>query len=170
MVEIEKHKFKEKSSEMNIRQRLFEENSIVTFQITTELFPSLVNNQIVWGSVEMKFDTKDIHSLSELEGKIYEGDIGNVTISINNNGSWEHQSVDVFKLSFGKRSMREIEYTLDTDICHLHSVTNIVSLYTTSSSEELLKKHFDMSDFYDVCVEKSIGKSKIRKYFTKEEK
>ena len=169
MIEIEKQKFREKFSEMNIRQRMFEGSSIVTFQIETEFFFFLVDNKIIKGLVDIKLDSKDIHDLNSLEDKTFTGDIGHVTISVNNNGIWEYQSIDIFQLSFGKKNGPQIQYTLDTDICHIQANTHIVSLYTTSSSKDTLKENFDMDDFYEICIEKQIGKNKICKYFVKEE-
>ena len=43
----------------------------------------------------------------------------------------------------------------------------MVSLYTTSTSNDELKKNFDLSDFYENSVDKEIGNSKIIKYFVK---
>lgn len=168
MLKIEKTKFKEKFTEINIRQRIYQEKNFITLMITTEFFPSLVENNVVSGVVEVKLDIEGVHSLEELVGKHYQGDIGNVTISVNNNGIWEHQSKDDFEVSITKKNGRELTFTLKTDNCQLKTTGVMVSLYTTSSSEKALLKEFDLRDFYEKAMIKEIGNNKILKYFVKE--
>ena len=45
----------------------------------------------------------------------------------------------------------------------------MVSLYTTSTREEELKKQFQMNDFYTISIQKGIQKRTILKYFVKNE-
>ena len=106
MLEIKKHPFKEKFTEINIRQRNYERKSFITVQFTTEFYPSIVNDQIVSGAIDLKLDLSDIHALDDLSLKKYQGDIGSLTISVNNNGIWEHQTLDQFEVTFGKREIR----------------------------------------------------------------
>lgn len=168
MLKIEKTEFEMKYTEINIRQRLYKGSSYITLLLNTEFFPTLVGNSIVSGAIEAKIDVEGITSLDDLVDKKYEGDIGSATISVNNNGIWEHQSYSKFKVKFGQRNGRNIEILLETDNTKLETKAVIVSLYTTSSNEDELKKNFDFSDFYDVKQVKEIGNSKVIKYFVKE--
>lgn len=165
MIKIENHFFKIKSSETNLRQRMYEGNSIVTVQMVIEFFPALVEDKIVSGATEIKVDIQNLHSLADLEEKTYEGDIGNVTISVNNMGTWEHQSLDTFKIHFGKRKGNEIPFHLEAKGCQIEENTTLVSLYTTSTND--IHEHFQLQDFYDICTEREIGKSHIYKYYVK---
>ena len=167
MLKIENTKFKEKFTEINIRQRMYEEKSIITLIVNTEFYPELVNDGIVSGNIEIKLDIQDISSIDELIGKIYEGEVGKVTISVNNDGVWEHDSKDNFKVSIISRKGRELEFSLETDNCNLFTRGVLVSLYTTSSDEEKIKNGFDLSEFYDKAIIKEIGNSKIIKYYAK---
>ncbi|MDD3341480.1 MAG: hypothetical protein PHN72_04775 [Bacilli bacterium] len=168
MLKIENHNFKIKSSETNLRQRLYQEESIISVQIMTEFFPQQVDEKIVSGAVDIKVDLQNIHSLSNLENKTYKGDIGNVTISVNNMGVWEHKSLDTFEITFGNKEGNDISYSVKAEGLLIEEKTTIVSLYTTSRDKETLSKHFDLKDFYETCTEREIGKSHIYKYYAKE--
>ena len=168
MLKIEKTKFKEKFTEINIRQRVYQGKNFITLMITTEFFPSLVEDNVVSGVVEVKLDIEGVGSLDELVGKHYQGDIGNITISVNNDGVWEQQSKDDFEVSITKRNGRELTFILKADNCELKTTGVMVSLYTTSSSEKVLIDKFDLGDFYDKPMIKEIGNNKILKYFVKE--
>lgn len=168
MLKINETEFKIKFTEIHIRQRMYQGNSYLTLLITTEFFPTFVDQNVVSGAIEVKLDIKDIHSLDELEGKSYQGEIGNVTISVQNDGVWEHQSQDCFEVNIQKRHGRELEFTLLTDCCQLQATGTLVSLYTTNTSLKELKKQFDLSDFYEKPLEKEIGNHKIYKYYVKE--
>ena len=167
MLKIEKTEFLEKFTEINIRERMYEGTSYLTLIINTEFYPSLVNDNIVSGVLEVKLDIKDVHSLDELVDKTYQGDIGKVTISVNNDGVWEHQTVDNFKFSILARKNRELEFLLETENCALKTRGIMVSLYTTSSNKEELEKNFDLSDFYDKAIIREVGNSKIMKFYVK---
>ena len=169
MLEIKKHSFKEKFTEINIRQRNYENQSFITVQFTTEFYPSIVNDQIVSGAIDLKLDLSDIHALDDLSSKKYEGDIGSLTISVSNNGVWEHQSLDRFEVIFGKREKNEIPFQIKAKDIIFNSVGTIVSLYTTSTSEKELEKVFNLSDFYTQVVRKEIGKSTIIRFIAKGE-
>lgn len=168
MLEIKKHPFKEKFTEINIRQRNYERKSFITVQFTTEFYPSIVNDQIVSGAIDLKLDLSDIHALDDLSLKKYQGDIGSLTISVNNNGIWEHQTLDQFEVTFGKREKNEIPFQIQAKDLVLDSVGTIVSLYTTSTAEKKLEKEFDLSDFYSQIIRKEIGKSTIIRFIAKE--
>jgi len=168
MLKIEGTKFLEKFIEINIRQRMYEGKSFITLIVNTEFYPSLVKDSVVNGSIEVKLDINNINSINDLIGKSYEGDIGKVTISVNNNGVWEHQTKEEFKFKIGNRNGRELSFCLECDNCKLDASGIIVSLYTTSTNKEELEKNFDLSDFYDSFVTKEIGNNKIMKFFVKE--
>ena len=168
MLEIEKHKFSEKFTEINIRQRLYEGKSFITLMINTEFYPSLVGDNLVSGVVDIKLDIKDVKSLDDLVGKCYKGDIGSVNFSVNNDGVWEYQAKNDFEVLITARDGRKLTFEVKTDNCILNTTGVIVSLYTTSSTEEQLSESFDLKDFYDKPIIKEIGNNKVMKYFVKE--
>ena len=168
MLKIKKIKFLEKFTEINIRQRMYKNKSFITLIINSEFYPSLVGDNLVSGAIEFKLDVKDIKSLDDLVGKSYKGDIGSVTISVNNNGIWEHQSSDCFEFTIIGRKGRKIRFELKTDDCIFNTNGIMVSLYTTSSTDKELGKNFDLKDFYANPVVKAIGSNEVRKYFVKE--
>ena len=168
MIKIENSKFSEKFTEINIRQRMYENESFITLIINTEFFPTIVGDNVVSGNIEIKLDVNDIKSLDDLVGKSYNGDIGKVTISVNNDGIWEHDTKDNFELCIKERKGRNLKFFLKTDNCKLETTGVMVSLYTTSTSEESLKENFNLNDFYDKAIIKEIGSNKIFKYIVKE--
>lgn len=168
MLKINDIEFKEKFTEINIRQRMYKEKNIITLIITTEFYPALFGENVVSGAIEAKIDLEGIKSLDELQERTYEGEIGNVTISVNNDGVWEHESKDNFKIEIKKRKNRDLEFILKTDNCKLDTIGVLVSLYTTSTSREKLLKEFDLDDFYDKPTIREIGSNKVYKYFVKE--
>ncbi len=165
MLKIKDKKFQVKFIEMNLRERMYQEKSIVTLIINVEFYPEIFNDSVIYGAIEIKTDLENIHSLKDLVDKKYQGEIGNVSISICNDGVWESDSVDQFSISFGKLKTRMLEFSLRTDDIDLNDEGRIVSLYTTSNHE--LEKAFDLSDFSPIKIEKEIGKSNIIKYFIK---
>lgn len=167
MLKIRDVEFSEKFTEMNIRQRMYQGKSYITLMITTEFYPSLMNDQIVSGMIEVKVDMEDIHCVDDLIGKNLKGDIGSATLSVNNDGIWEHQTQDQFQIEIRGRKGRIIDFMFVMNEVMLETTGTLVSLYTTSSSDLELKENFDFSDFYDSVVEKGIGDKKIYKYFVK---
>lgn len=167
MLKIENTNFLEKFTEINIRQRMYEGKSYITLIINTEFYPSLVNNNMVSGNIEVKLDLESIKSINELINKKFSGDIGKVTISVNNNGIWEHKTFDEFNVKINKRDNRILNFNLNTDNCVLETNGVIVSLYTTTNEKEL-KKEFDLTDFYENPTIKEIGNNKIIKFYVKE--
>ena len=167
MLNIQGNNFDIKFSEINIRHRIFEGESYITLLINTEFFPTLVDERVISGTVEIKLDIKDVSSLYDLENKEYKGDIGNIIISINNDGIWEHESKDIFEIKLMKIENKKLEFKLTTDNCELSTQGTIISLYTTSTSHESLAKNFDLKDFHNKPIIKEIGNSKIYKYYLK---
>ena len=170
MILIRNIEAKQKSCEMNIKQRMYQNESIVTVQIMVEFFPTMINGQIVSGLVEVNIDTNDIHAINDLENKEYKGKVGRATLSINNEGVWEHNNLYDLNVVFGKIVDHEISVKVEMEDCKLNINPTIVSLYTTSSSEDKICKNFDMKDFYEKPIKKEIGKNTILKYFVKGEK
>ena len=167
MLKIQNNEFEIKYTEINIRQRMYQSESYITLMINTEFYPSLVEDNVISGSIDIKLDIKDIKSLDDLNGKTYKGDIGNVTISVNNNGVWENESCDNFKIKLNKKEDKFLSFELETKNSELKTKGRIVSLYTTSTSNEELSKNFDLKDFHNIPTVKEIGNSKIYKYYIK---
>lgn len=170
MLEIEKSMFEIKFAEIHLRQRMYEKKSFVTVLATIEFYPTIVLDNVVEGSIEIKLDLSDITSLNDLSGKEYQGDIGNVTISVNNDGVWEHQSYDEFSMKFGKLKGRKIEFSCQTANCKLETTGTLVSLYTTTTGQKYLEKEFCLDQFYPNPIVKKIGSNEVYKYYVKDEK
>ena len=119
MLKIKNINFKEKFAEAHLRQRIYGENSYITLMTTIEFYPKLVDDSIISGAIDIKVDMKDIHSLKDLEEKELKGEIGSVTISVNNDDIWEHNKSDNFSIKLGKIRGRELEITLKTEECEL---------------------------------------------------
>lgn len=167
-IQIRNIEFKEKFTEINIRQRMYQDKQYITLMITTEFYPSLVNDQIISGTIEAKIDMDNVSCIDDLVGKKLEGNIGCVTLSVYNDGIWEHQSTEQFQIEIKNRNGRELEFLLIIPDVRLEAKGILVSLYSTSSSKEELVKLFNLDDFYEPFVEKEIGSKKIIKYFVKE--
>lgn len=167
MLKIQNNEFEIKFTEINIRQRMYQNESYITLIINTEFYPSLVEENIISGSIDIKLDLKDIKSLAELKNKNYKGDIGNITISVNNNGVWEHNSCDKFEIKINEINERKLSFELKSDNCKLETEGTLISLYTTSTSKEELENNFDLKDFHNIPITKEIGNSKISKYYVK---
>ena len=168
MLKIKNINFKEKFAEAHLRQRIYEGTSYITLMATIEFYPKFVNDSILSGALDIKVDMKDIHSLKDLENKELSGNIGSVTISVNNDDIWEHEKSDNFSVKLGKIRNRELEIILKTEECELNTKLELISLYTTSSKEEELKESFLLDGFYPKTLEKKVGTSQIIKYFVSE--
>ena len=167
MLKIQNNEFEIKFTEINIRQRMYQNESYITLIINTEFYPSLVEENIISGSIDAKIDLKDIKSLDDLTNKNYKGEIGNVTISVNNNGVWEHNSCDNFEIKIKERNGKKISFKLETNNCKLDTTETLISLYTTSTTKEEIDKNFDLKDFHNIPITKEVGNSKISKYYVK---
>ena len=168
MLKIKNINFKEKFAEAHLRQRIYEGTSYITLMATIEFYPKFVNDSILSGALDIKVDMKDIHSLKDLENKELSGNIGSVTISVNNDDIWEHEKSDNFSVKLGKIRNRELEIILKTEECELNTKLELISLYTPSSKEEDLKESFSLDGFYPKTLEKKVGTSQIIKYFVSE--
>lgn len=167
MLKINNYEFDIKFSETNFRQRNYNDQSYITVNITSEFFPTLVNNNIVYGALDIKIDLTDIKSIDNLVGREYKGDIGKLHISVSNDGIWEENNVEDFEIKFEKRDGKELFFEITGKDFYYKDSSRMVSLYTTSTKEEELKKVFDLKDFYEQTTKREIGKSTITKYFIK---
>lgn len=168
MIKINNIKFEEKFSEANIRYRVFEDKNVITLIINTEFYPSVFKDNVVSGAIEAKIDIEGINKVDDLENTKYEGKIGNVTISVNNDGVWEHESYEDFKVEIKDINNRKIKLSIKTDTLNMNTTATLVSLYTTSTSREKLLKRFDLNNFYDKPIIRKIGNNEVYKYFAKE--
>lgn len=168
MIKINDIKFEEKFSEANIRYRVFEDKNVITLIINTEFYPSIFKDNVVSGGIEAKIDIEGINKVQDLENTKYSGSIGNVTISVNNDGVWEHESYDDFKVEIKDINNRKIKLSIKTDTLNMNTTATLVSLYTTSTSREKLLKKFDLDNFYDKPIIRKIGNNDVYKYFVKE--
>ena len=168
MIKINNIKFEEKFSEANIRYRVFEDENVITLIINTEVYPSLFKDNVVCGAIEAKIDIEGINKVDDLENTKYEGRVGNVTISVNNNGVWEHESYEDFKVEIKDINNRKIKLSIKTDTLNMNTTATLVSLYTTSTSREKLLKRFNLDNFYDKPIIRKIGNNEVYKYFVKE--
>ena len=168
MIKINDIEFEEKFSEANIRYRVFEDKNIITLIINTEFYPSVFKDNVVSGAIEAKVDIEGINSINDLENKKYEGKVGNVTISVNNDGVWEHESYEDFKVEIKDINNRKIKLSIKTDTLNMNTTATLVSLYTTSTSRETLLKRFNLDNFHDKPIIRKIGNNEVYKYFIKE--
>lgn len=168
MLTINDISFQVKSTEMNIKQRTYQGKSIITAEIMTEFFPKMVDGDVLSGAVTIKLDMTDVKSLDAMAQKKYRGEIGNVTLSVNKNGIWEHVSCSNFEFAFQERKGNQFAFEMHTKepICDLALTTTLVSLYTTN--DEKLKKQFQLDDFYATPITREIGTSSIKKYYVKD--
>ena len=169
MIKINNIKFEEKFSEANIRYRVFEDKNVITLIINTEVYPSLFKDNVVSGGIEAKIDIEGINSVSDLANTKYEGNIGNVTISVNNDGVWEHESYEDFKVEIKDMNNRKINISIKTNTLNMNTTATLVSLYTTSASREKLLKSIDLDNFYNKPIIRKIGNNEVYKYFIKEQ-
>lgn len=167
MLKINNYEFDIKFSETNFRQRNYNDQSYITVNITSEFFPSLVKENIIYGAVDIKIDLTEIKSIDDLVGKEYKGDIGKLHISVCNDGVWEENNIEDFEIKFEKRNQKELSFEIIGKDFYYKDSSRMISLYTTSTKEEDLKKVFDLKDFYQQTTKREIGKSTITKYFIK---
>lgn len=168
MLQIKDIQFEVKSTEMNIKQRSYQGESIITAEIMTEFFPKMIDGDVLSGAIEIKLDMSRIKNIRALEHKHYHGKVGMVTLSVLKNGIWEHVSVEEFDMTFKTITDRKIAFTLKIEDpnCYMDIETTLVSLYTTNVNK--LKEQFDLSDFYDTPIVREIGNSSITKYYVRE--
>lgn len=165
MLKIKKYEFETKSVEMNLKQRNYQKESIVSAEIMIEFFPCVYEDAVISGAIQIVMDASEIHCLDDFNDKTYEGKVGKVLLSINKDGVWEHKTIYDYTLSFKKRKKNKINFSCVGEDFQIKEEATIVSLYTTST--EKMEDVFLMKDFYDVKFEKKIGQSTISKYIVK---
>lgn len=167
VLKINNYEFEIKFSEINFRQRNYNGKSYITVNITNEFFPTLVKDNIVYGSCDIKIDLEGIKSIDDLVGKEYHGQIGTINISVNNDGIWETNAIEDFSVKFAKRESKNLFFQITGKNFIYEDSSRMISLYTTSTSKEDLEKKFSLKDFYNQTIRREIGKSIIIKYFIK---
>lgn len=162
MLKIKNNNVEEKYSEINIKHRLFEDKSIITINIGLEFFPKLIGESIISGKADIKIDLSDIDSIDSLSNKKYQGNIGYITISVNNNGIWENIGFDNFEVEFKKIKDNKIRTILTSDNISFDTYITIVSLYT---SRKDIDKYFKLDNFYKQPIINKIGNKEVFKYY-----
>lgn len=165
MFTVKEHEVEVKVNEMNFKQRMYQNKSIVTVQMMVDFYPTLIDESIISGGVDIKLDIEELKSIHELENKNYKGKVGFVSISINNHGVWEYLNLEEFEVSFGSIHGNKIEVAFRCQEVSFDLEMTMCSLYTTSSDEETLKRVFDLKDFYSEPVKSIINKRTISKYY-----
>lgn len=170
MLTIKNTPFQVQSIELNLRQRTYEKESIVSLMLDLSFYPRELDGEIVSGSISVVADTNQVHCLNDLEQKTFDQEV-KVSCAISRNGFWEHYDAYDGILTFQTRKQNQIAFTLESkkNELHIEGVATMVSLYTTSTREEELKKQFQMNDFYTISIQKGIQKRTILKYFVKNE-
>lgn len=170
MLTIKNTPFQVQSIELNLRQRTYEKESIISLMLDLSFYPRELDGEIVSGSISIVADTNQVHCLNDLEQKTFDQEV-KVSCAISRNGFWEHYDAYDGILTFQTRKQNQIAFTLESkkNELHIEGVATMVSLYTTSTREEELKKQFQMNDFYTISIQKGIQKRTILKYFVKNE-
>ena len=168
MLKIKKAPFQVQSIELNMRQRTFEKESIVSLMMDLSFYPRELDGEIVSGSISVVVDTNQIHCLNDLEQKTFDQEV-KVSCAISRNGFWEHYDAYDGILTFMNLDHNQIDFHLESkkNELELDGCATIVSLYSTSSNEETLKQYFQMSDFYPTVIQKKIQNRDILKYYVK---
>ena len=171
MLQVKKNTFQVQYIDMNFRQRVYENESIISIMMDISIYPRELDGEIVSGSISVVADTNQVHCLNDLEQKTFDQEV-KVSCAISRNGFWEHYDAYDGILTFQTRKQNQIAFTLESkkNELHIEGVATMVSLYTTSTREEELKKQFQMNDFYTISIQKGIQKRTILKYFVKNEK
>ena len=60
MLKIKDKKFQVKFIEMNLRERMYQEKSIVTLIINVEFYPEIFNDSVIYGAIEIKTDLENM--------------------------------------------------------------------------------------------------------------
>lgn len=165
MIQIKGYQFVEKFAEMNLKQRNYQGESIVSIELTCEFFPNYYEEAIVSGAVQITFDCNHLRSLDELSEKKEQGELGKITISINKNGIWEHKTLYQYEIEFQKRVGNQIPVIIKAEELEINVSVTIVSLYSVGNKK--LEEVFNLDDFHPVKLEKEIGNSTIIKYIAK---
>ena len=119
MLTIKKALFQVQSIELNMRQRTFEKESIVSLMMDLSFYPRELDGEIVSGSISVVVDTNQIHCLNDLEQKTFDQEV-KVSCAISRNGFWEHYDAYDGILTFQTRKQNQIAFTLESKKNELH--------------------------------------------------
>ncbi len=169
MLKIKNNEFQVSNSELNFRSRNYQGQAIVSIQGVMGFYPRQIGEQIVSGTIEFVFDTSSFISLDELSNQTYEE--GKLELALSKNGLWERETIYNVVAAFGERNGNKIpvKISLEKHGIAIDVELVMVSLYTTSTSEEQLKKSFNMNDFYEMSIRKKIQDHEVLKYIVKAE-
>ncbi len=169
MLKINNNEFQVSNSELNFRSRNYQGQTIVSIQGVMGFYPRQIGEQIVNGTIEFVFDTSSFISLDELSNQTYEE--GKLELALSKNGLWERETIYNVVAAFGERNGNKIpvKISLEKHGIAIDVELVMVSLYTTSTSEEQLKKSFNMNDFYEIPIRKKIQDHEVLKYIVKAE-
>ena len=157
MLQVKKNTFQVQYIDMNFRQRVYENESIISIMMDISFYPRELDGEIVSGTFSVLVDTNQIKTIKDLENKTFNQEV-KVSAAISRNGSWEHYDNQIdFHLESKKNELE------------LDGTATMISLYSTSSNEETLKKYFQMDDFYPTPIKKKIQNREILKYYVKNE-
>ncbi len=161
MIKLKNNKLKLQYSELNLKQRLFEKESIVSLELKTSFYPSLIDEDIVFGSIDLTVDC-NIKSLQQLVGK--EFNEGKVVVNLNENGNWNSYTFYEFKAKFIELN-DDITFELTFTDCEIKEKANITSLYSIGNKD--VSEYFDLSSFHKNPIVKQIANKEIFKYYKK---
>ncbi len=163
MIKLKNELVKLQSSELNIKQRVFEKQSIVTLELKTLFYPTLIDEQIVFGSIELTVDNSECKSLNDFLKTDFKD--GKVVVNLNEDGKWNTYTFYDFKIKFIKIEENDISFELEFTDCKISEKANITSLYTIGNKN--IAEYFDLSDFYEKPIVKEIANKEIFKFFKK---
>lgn len=169
VLKLKNEEFDVQSTEIELKQRMYQEESVVSVQISTTFYPKMANGKIVNGNIVITTDIPSLKSLSELEGKTFEGDSCKARFSISTDGIWDSSTFYDCKVVFGIKEKNKIPCICSCakGDCELDVVGTLISLYTMSTKEDILKTVFDMNDFYEKPIIKEINQKQILKFIVK---
>ena len=170
MLQVKKNTFQVQYIDMNFRQRVYENESIISIMMDISFYPRELDGEIVSGTFSVLVDTHQIKTIKDLENKTFNQEV-KVSAAISRNGSWEHYDAYDGILTFMNCNHNHIDFHLESkkNELELDGTATMISLYSTSSNEETLKKYFQMDDFYPTPIKKKIQNREILKYYVKNE-
>ena len=166
MLKIKETNFEVMNSELHLKKRTYQGISVVSLEAQVNFYPKLVGDQITSGGVQVVVDLEGIHALDDFSNQTYTGP-GKVELSLNENGDWSYETSYEFTLSFGKRQQNHLSMTLENNLVTLELPVTIVSLYLVNQAGR--EVDFDLTDFYEIPIRKTIGGKEIQKYIVRGE-
>lgn len=169
MLIIDKEKFEIQFSDMEIKQRLYNEESIISIQVHTNFYPKMLDKKIISGSIDLTIDVTSLKNIKDIEGKNYSGDNVKLLTSISRNGKWETNTYYDVVVSIKEKNDNKFKIEIQSNEANIKmdGKTRLTSLYTTSMTEESVKDNFELEDFYPNPVIKEINGRAILKFIAK---